>query len=70
MFFIYSAAPSEVKHSNYYIFFWNHHWFLVFFFMLLLHGPIYWVWALIPLVAYLLERLVRTPSSGAEATEN
>ena len=59
MFFIYSAATTEVRHSNYYIFFWNHHWFTVFWLMLLLHGPVFWCWSFIPLLHYAMERIIQ-----------
>jgi len=55
-----------VRHSNYYVFFWNHHWFLLFFFMLFLHGPVFWVWALVPLLGYAAERLVQTFLRGRQ----
>mmetsp|Transcript_17407 Transcript_17407/g.35557 ORF Transcript_17407/g.35557 Transcript_17407/m.35557 type:complete len:708 (+) Transcript_17407:2-2125(+) len=59
MFFIYSAATDSVKNSMFENFFWAHHWFVVFFFFLLLHGPVFWAWALLPLSLYAVERTLQ-----------
>lgn len=56
MFFIYTSAPSRVRHAKFEIFFFNHQWLIVFFLALLLHGPVFFYWAIIPFVLYLYER--------------
>jgi hypothetical protein len=60
MFFIYSAAPNAVRHSNFEIFFYNHHWFVVFFLMLFIHGPVFFYWACVPVTLYIIERYLQT----------
>ncbi|GMI05932.1 hypothetical protein TrVE_jg417 [Triparma verrucosa] len=59
MFFIFTAASDTVRYAHYEIFFSAHHWFVVYFIFLLLHGPIYWKWAAVPLCLYLWERVMQ-----------
>ena len=33
--------------------------FCVFFAMLLIHGPVFWLWAMLPISMYVFERLMR-----------
>lgn len=56
MYFIYTSAPSRVRHAKFEIFFFNHQWLIVFFLALLLHGPVFFYWALLPFSLYLYER--------------
>jgi hypothetical protein len=56
MFFMYSAAPDVVRRAKYEIFFWNHMWLFVFLIALLLHGPVFFIWALPPFTLYLIEK--------------
>jgi hypothetical protein len=60
MFFIYSAAPDEVRRAKFEIFFYSHHMFTVFFFMMFLHGPVFFYWTGIPVLLYLYERYTQT----------
>ena len=59
MFFIFTAASDTVRYAHYEIFFSAHHWFVVYFICLLMHGPIYWKWAAVPLCLYLWERVMQ-----------
>ena len=59
MFFIFTAASDKVRMAHYEIFFSAHHWFVIYFGFLLLHGPVYWKWALVPLSLYLVERFMQ-----------
>jgi hypothetical protein len=56
MFFIYSAAPNVIRHVKFEIFFFCHQWLIVFFLALLLHGPVFFYWAIIPFLLYCYER--------------
>ena len=64
MFFIYSSAPERVKHAKFEIFFFNHQWLIVFFLALLLHGPVFFYWAIVPFVLYLYERKLEWSRGG------
>ncbi|CAM9209942.1 unnamed protein product, partial [Ectocarpus fasciculatus] len=64
MFFIYSSAPERVKHAKFEIFFFNHQWLIVFFLALLLHGPIFFYWAIVPFALYLYERKLEWNRGG------
>jgi hypothetical protein len=66
MFFIFAAASDKIRHAHYEIFFSCHHWFVVFFSVLLLHGPIFYQWAFVPLSLYIWERISKQ-SRGAAA---
>lgn len=59
MFVIYTAANDEVKRAKFEIFWISHHFFALFYAALLLHGPVFYYWALIPIVLYLYERRAR-----------
>jgi hypothetical protein len=59
MFFIFTAASDTVRRAHYEIFFSAHHWFVVYFACLLMHGPVYWKWAFVPLSLYLIERVMQ-----------
>jgi predicted ferric reductase len=59
MFFIFTAASDTVRRAHYEIFFSAHHWFVVYFACLLMHGPIYWKWAFVPLSLYFIERVMQ-----------
>lgn len=41
------------------MFFGAHHWFIIFFLFLLAHGPVFYAWAVLPLVLYVCERYMR-----------
>lgn len=60
MFMIYSAAPDIVRMSKYEIFFKSHHFFIVFFLILFIHGPVFFYWAIIPVLLYAYERYLQT----------
>ena len=64
MFFIYTSAPDRVKHAKFEIFFFNHQWLIVFFLALLIHGPVFYYWAIMPFVLYLYERYLRINRGG------
>ena len=49
----------HVPACRYELFFLPHHMFIVFFTMLLLHGPVYWMWAMVPISMYIVERAMR-----------
>lgn len=57
MVIIYSGAQNRVKRAHYEIFFVSHHAFVVFFTFLLAHGPVFFIWAFIPITLYVLERV-------------
>jgi hypothetical protein len=44
---------------QYEMFFGAHHWFIIFFLFLLAHGPVFYAWAVLPLVLYVCERYMR-----------
>ncbi len=56
-----AIAPSSRQRSigRYELFFYPHHMFCVFFAMLLIHGPVFWLWAMLPISMYVFERLMR-----------
>lgn len=58
MFFIYSGAPADVKSAKYELFFNSHHMFIVFFLVLMLHGPVFIYWSIVPIVLYLVEKVI------------
>eukprot|EP01036_Dinobryon_divergens_P033073 gene33073-42785_t len=59
MFIIYTAASDEVRRTKYEIFFNAHHFFTVFFLVMFLHGPSFFYWTGLPVLLYILERLMR-----------
>jgi hypothetical protein len=68
MFFIYSAATVAIRRAKFEIFFTAHHFFLVFFIILLLHGPIFWMFALIPLSLYAVDKAIQNYHSSRAFT--
>ena len=42
------------------VFYWTHSLFFVFWLLLILHGPIFWMFFIVPGAAYLAERIYRT----------
>jgi NAD(P)H-flavin reductase len=59
MFIIYTAAPDIVRYTKFEIFFNTHHFFTIFFLALFLHGPVFFYWACIPVLLYILERVMQ-----------
>jgi hypothetical protein len=59
MYVIYTAAPDIVRFTKYEIFFHSHHMFTVFFLVLFIHGPVFFYWACIPVLLYILERVMQ-----------
>jgi len=59
MMVIYAAANDKVKRSHYETFWYAHHFFILWFTFLLLHGPVWWFWALFSLGPYVVDRLTR-----------
>lgn len=59
MFFIFSAAPKEVKQAKYELFWNNHHFFILFYVNLIFHGPVFLYWSILPITLYVLERIFR-----------
>lgn len=60
MFMIFSGASDAVKNAKYEIFFKSHHFFAVFFIALLFHGPKFLYWGAIPILLYVLEKIMQT----------
>jgi hypothetical protein len=60
MFFIFSAAPDELRRVNFEIFFNNHHFFLVYFIFMFQHGPVFIYWTFFPVGLYLIERYLQS----------
>jgi hypothetical protein len=58
MFTIYSGAHDTVKRRHYETFWYTHHFFVFWFVFLLIHGPVFWQWAIPTLVPYALDRLI------------
>ncbi|KAJ8599242.1 hypothetical protein CTAYLR_006216 [Chrysophaeum taylorii] len=59
MFAIHTAALDVVRQAHFEIFWFAHHFFVLYYAMLLLHGPVFYWWALIPITLYLIERRSR-----------
>jgi hypothetical protein len=59
MFFMYTALSKKIREAKYEIFIRSHYLFIAFFVILLLHAPFYWVWSLIPLTLFALERIIQ-----------
>lgn len=60
MFFLYSAAGKKTRHADYEIFWFAHNaGFVVFYVCLIFHGPVFIYWAGLPLLLYVVERLMR-----------
>ena len=55
---IYAGAHDTVKRRHYETFWITHHFFVLWFFFLLMHGPIWWQWALVCLLPYAFDRIV------------
>jgi hypothetical protein len=60
MFMIFTGASDAVKNAKYEIFFKSHHFFAVFFIALLFHGPKFLYWGAIPILLYVLEKILQT----------
>ncbi|EGB04413.1 putative respiratory burst oxidase [Aureococcus anophagefferens] len=65
MFFIFTAASDAVKRANFEVFWVAHHFFLLYYAALLLHGPVFYLWSLVPLAAYAYERRRRVVRGNA-----
>ena len=59
MIVIYPAAHDHVKRAHYETFWYSHHFFVLYFAALLLHGPVFYLWALFTVLPYAVDRLVR-----------
>ena len=59
MVIIYPAAHDKVKRSHYETFWYAHHFFILWFLLLLLHGPVFYLWALFTILPLAVDRLVR-----------
>jgi len=59
MIIMYTTAIDAIRRRYFNVFYFAHHLFIVFFILLLLHGKNFWIWWLIPGVAYILERIFR-----------
>ena len=55
---IFAGAHDTVKRRHYETFWFTHHFFLAWFVLLLLHGPVFWQWALWSVFPYLADRFV------------
>ena len=66
MMVIYAAANDKVKRSHYETFWYAHHFFVAWFVLLLLHGPVWWFWALFTLAPYAGDRMVRVFYRGKQ----
>ena len=55
---IFAGAHDTVKRRHYETFWYSHHLFVVWFLLLLLHGPVWWMWALPSLLPYAIDRLL------------
>ena len=58
MMLIYSGAHDTVKRRHYETFWYTHHLFILFFALLITHGPVWYQWSLVPLLAYTVDRVV------------
>ena len=56
------------RSRNFELFYFTHWLYLVWFGLLLWHGPVFYLWATVPLVGYVVDRFLRR-SSSAEATQ-
>lgn len=56
MFFIFTAASDAVKRAQFEVFWFAHHFFGLYYVMLLLHGPVFYMWSLVPIALYAYER--------------
>eukprot|EP00742_Colponemidia_sp_Colp-10_P007701 GILJ01008301.1.p1 GENE.GILJ01008301.1~~GILJ01008301.1.p1 ORF type:complete len:952 (+),score=132.75 GILJ01008301.1:36-2891(+) len=68
MFIMYPAARQYTRNQHYEIFWFTHHLFIVFYAFLLYHGPVFWCWAIGPVVMYFIERCWRV-TKGRGKTE-
>ena len=58
MMVIYAGAHDTVRRTHYETFWYTHHLFAPWLLLLLLHAPVWWQWAALPLLAYSIDRLV------------
>jgi hypothetical protein len=65
---MYSAAQPAARQDSHQAFWLSHHLFGLFWFCLLLHGPVFWSWAGVPLLLYIWRR-VRAGQGGAVLRE-
>lgn len=57
---IWTFALEPIRRAGHFeLFHYVHLGYWLFFVLLLVHGPVYWMWATIPLVGYVAERLLR-----------
>uniref|UniRef100_A0A7S2R8R2 FAD-binding FR-type domain-containing protein n=1 Tax=Mucochytrium quahogii TaxID=96639 RepID=A0A7S2R8R2_9STRA len=63
MYFIYAGAQARVRRAHYEIFWTTHHSFILFYGFLLAHAPKFWLWSLIPILMYIVERFIRLRNS-------
>ncbi len=54
--------------KNFELFYFSHLAFVVWFILALAHGPVFWKWALLPIVAYCVERRMRFHSTKRPST--
>ncbi len=47
------------RRGKFELFYWTHILYIAWFALCLAHGPVFWMWAGVPIAGYLLERLVR-----------
>jgi len=59
MVIMYSTAIDAIRRRYFNVFYFAHHLFIVSFILLLLHGKNFWIWWLLPGIAYIIERLYR-----------
>jgi len=41
------------------LFYWTHTLYVAWFVLCLLHGPVFWMWATVPIAGYVIERIIR-----------
>jgi predicted ferric reductase/Ca2+-binding EF-hand superfamily protein len=57
---MWTFALEPIRRAGHFeLFHYVHLGYWPFFVLLLLHGPVYWMWAVVPLLGYLVERLLR-----------
>lgn len=42
------------------LFYFTHFGYVAWFILALLHGPVFWMWAIVPITGYVIERIIRT----------
>ncbi|KAJ1450860.1 hypothetical protein M885DRAFT_531291 [Pelagophyceae sp. CCMP2097] len=59
LFAIMTGAQDNVRRAKFEVFWWTHHVAAAFYGLLLLHGPVFYLWSLIPVSLYVYDRLKR-----------